>query len=273
MKTLLIPVDFSEVSYTAAQYAVDLAGYLRARKLIFYHSYAHRPPDGYAEYHETTCRHLEKMQGKLRIPETLADAAFELTADDLPVREGVEAIVRKHAVSLIVMGIAGLSDIENTLVGRNTMAVAESGAAPLLIVPRDHMFRPIRRVVYATDLKNVVYVTPTASMLRLVGQLDAETHIVHADPATGGQTPDKVKAKDEILKLLAPLDPLFAVIAEPTDLAEGILNYVKENAIDLILMASRDYGFFERLFHSSVSKKLLNIADVPVVLLKNKPVS
>ncbi|MBK1439340.1 universal stress protein [Parapedobacter sp. ISTM3] len=274
MKTFLIPVDFSDVAYTAAQYAVDMATYLHASKLIFYHSYAHRPSDGYGEhatYEQATLRHLEKMTAKLYIPAALPKDQFVFIADDKPVKAGVEAIVAEHAVSLIVMGIAGLSDIENTLIGRNTMDVAKSGAAPLLIVPRNHVFKPIRKVVYATDLKDVEYITPAASIIRLAGQLGAETHIVHVDPATQGQTPEKILGKQQVLRMLEPLNPGFEVISEPKDKADGIFDYVKRHHIDLILMASRNHGFFEKLFHGSVSKKLLNIAEVPVVLLKNKP--
>jgi len=279
MKNFLIPVDFSDVSYTTAQYAVDMAAHLHAEKIIFYHSYAHRPLDGLASddehtgYQQSTLRHLKKMVSKLHIPATLPTERLILLADDEQVKAGVESIVSAYAISLIVMGIAGLSDIENTLIGRNTMAVAESGAAPLLIVPRDHRFRPVNKVVYATDLKHVEQITPVTSILRLVSQLEAETHIVHVDPATQGQTPEKIKGKQDILKILAALDPVLEVVSEPVNKAEGIFDYVKQHGIDLILMASRNYGFFERLFHSSVSKRLLNIADVPVVLLKNKPVA
>ncbi len=276
MKTFLIPVDFSDVSYIAAQYAVDMAAHLQVQQVVFYHSYAHRPPDGYDEhtgYQSSTLKHLEKMAAKLRVPVSLPSDRFVFLANDKPVKAGVDAIVAAYTVSLIVMGIAGLSDIENTLIGRNTMAVAESGPAPLLIVPRDHVFKPVRKVVYATDLKNVAYITPAESIIRLAGQLEAETHVVHVDPATQGQTPDKIQGKQEVLEMLASLHPLFEVVSEATDKAEGIFDYVKKHRIDLILMASRNYGFFERLFHSSVSKKLLNIADVPVVLLKNKPMA
>jgi len=276
MKNFLIPVDFSDVSYTAAQYAVDMAAHLHATQVVFYHSYAHRPADGYDEhmgYQQITLRHLEKMVSKLHIPAPLSLEQFIFLADDQPVKSGVETIVTQYAISLIVMGIAGLSDIENTLIGRNTMAVAESGVAPLLIVPRNHLFKPVNKVVYATDLKNVEHVTPAASIIRLASQLEAETHIVHVDPATHGQTPEKILGKQEILKMLESLHPVFEVVSELVDKAEGIFDYVKKHHIDLILMASRNYGFFEKLFHSSVSKKLLNIVDVPVVLLKNRPVA
>ncbi|MGV3760875.1 universal stress protein [Parapedobacter sp.] len=275
MKIFLVPVDFSDVSYTAAQYAIDMAGHLRARNVIFYHSYANRPADGFEEregYRLSTLRHLEKMAAKLRVPATLSEDGFVFLSDDKPVGLGVKAIVDQYAVSLIVMGIAGLSDIENTLIGHNTLAVAEAGVAPLLIVPRDCRFKPIHYVVYATDLRDVQRITPVKSILQLISRLAASLHVVHVDPATRGQTPGKLKSKNELIGMLSVVDPVFEVVGEARDKADGIFEYVKANQIDLILMASRNYGFFERLFHSSVSKKLLNIADVPVVLLKNNAV-
>lgn len=207
---------------------------------------------------------------RLRIPSTVSTNGFIFLTDDKPVHEGVDAIIKQYAVSLTAMGIAGLSDIENTLIGHHTMAVARSGTAPLLIVPRDHGFKPVRNMVYATDLKDVEQVTPTESIVRFTRQLAAALHVVHVDLATYGQTPDKIRGKEKLLGMLKEIDPLFEVVGNARDKADGIFDYVKANEIDLILIASRNYGFFERLFHSSVSKKLLNIADVPIVLLKNK---
>ncbi len=272
MKTFLVPVDFSDVSYTAAQYAVDMAGHVLARTVIFYHSYAHRPGNGIDKetgYQHSTLRHLEKMAAKLRLPPSLSPDGFVFLSDDKPVETGVVAIVAQYDVSLIVMGIAGLSDIENTLIGQNTMAVGKSGVAPLVIVPRDHGFKPIKHLVYATDLRDVRRITPVESIILLTSRLAASLHIVHVDLATQGQTPDKIRSKDALLSMLESVDPTFAVVGEARDKADGIFEYVKANQIDLVLMASRDYSFLEKLFRSSVSKKLLNIADVPVVLLKN----
>ncbi len=278
MKTFLVPVDFSDVSYTAAQYALDLAAHLKALKVIFYHSYSTTPitaadGDGGNPYYDATIKHLKRMLDKLRLPETIQPEQVTLLADNQQVKTGVESIVKEYSVSIIVMGIAGLSDIENTLIGRNTLAVAESGAAPLLIVPRNHLFQPVKKVVYATDLKDVEQYTPVDSIKRIASQLHAETYIVNVDYASQHQSPETLLGQKQVLRLLGELNPTFDVINDHKDKAYGIFDYVKKHDIDLILMASRNYGFFERLFHNSVSKKLLNIADVPVVLLKNKPVA
>ncbi|WP_257669600.1 universal stress protein [Parapedobacter tibetensis] len=279
MKTLLIPIDFSDVSYTAAQYGLDLADHLNALKVIFYHSYVTTPvalsnsEQSENLYYDAAIKHLEKMTDRLRIPKAISRDKIILLANNHPVKTGVEAIVNQHNVSLIVMGIAGLSDIENTLIGRNTLAVAASGVAPLLIVPRNHVFQTVKKVVYATDLRDIETSTPVDSIKRIAGQLDAETYIVHVDYESQHQSPETLLCQKQLTRLLGELNPVFDMVNEHKDKAYGIFDYVKKHDIDLILMASRNYGFFERLFHNSVSKKLLNIADVPVVLLKNKPVA
>lgn len=277
MKTFLVPVDFSDVSYTTAQYAFDLAAYLNAKKIIIYHSYRDTPKsrkeiiEGNDLYHRAATTHIGRMLEKLSIPAAVSSDKIVVLADDKSVKDGIESIVEEYNVSLIIMGIAGLSDIENTLIGRNTIGVAESSPAPLLIVPRHHTFKPVKKVVYATDLREVEATTPVDSIKRLAGQLNAETHIIHVDYAAQHRSPETVLYQKQLLRYLRDLNPTFEVVQQHKDKAYGIFDYVKYHDIDLILMASRNYGFFESIFHNSVSKKLLNIADVPVVLLKKKP--
>ncbi|WP_353181622.1 universal stress protein [Parapedobacter lycopersici] len=275
MNTFLVPVDFSDVSYNAAQYAVDMAGELKALRLIFYHSYKDAPVDGTRSeqgrnpYHEVAMKHLEAMVSKLHRINDMRDRIL-LLADDQSVKAGVEAIVNIHQVSIIIMGIAGLSDIENTLIGRHTLAVAESGIAPLLIVPRDHLLRSIKKVAYATDLVDVETETPINSIVQLVSPFRAEMHILHVDYALKRQSPATLLGQKQLMRYLDELTPVFETISTHKDTATGIFDYVKKQHIDLVLIASKKSGILRRLFHSSVRKKLLNITDVPVVLLKKK---
>lgn len=273
MKTFLIPVDFSDVSYTAAQYAVDMAGELNAQKVIFYHSYKDTPiadtrsKQSANPYHDAAIKHLETMVSKLHRMNALKNRIL-LVADNQSVKSGVEVLVNVHQVSLVVMGIAGLSDIENTLIGRNTMAVAESGVAPLLIVPRDHLLKSIKKVVYATDLKDVETATPINSIIQLVSPFRAEMHIVHVDYRHRKQSPATLLGQKQLLRYFQDFDPIFETLETHPDIATSIVNYAKEQHVDLILIASKNYTFLTRLFHASVRKKLLNMSDVPIVLLK-----
>ena len=277
MKTILIPVDFSDVSYTAAKYAVDFALEFHIGKLIFYNSYRLHAVDADLAakddetniYREASLKHLKDMYERV-VSGTDPSFSIHFHADNKPVKDGVKALVEDQDVSLIVMGIAGQSDIENTLIGENTMAVAASGVAPLLIVPRETVFEPVNRIAYATDLRDVEEVTPVSSISKFCRTMGAELHVVHADYHGKHHSPSTSLNQQLLAQYFAELQPKFHYIEEHKDDAQGIYDYVKRSDIGLIIMASRNYGFFERLFHSSLSKKLLNMADVPVVLAKNK---
>lgn len=277
MKTFLIPIDFSDVSYTAAQYGLDIAGFLDAQQVVFYHSYRDTPRElqdtatGEDPYRRAAIQHIERMVQKLNVPANIGRGRMVFEADERNVDDGIEHLVAQYSISLIVMGIAGMSDTDNTLIGQHTLSVASAAPAPLLIVPRNHRFLPVKKIVYATDLREVETTTPVDGIIRVAQQLEAETHVIHVDYGAQHQTPESTLYQKQLLRFLKDLNPIFEIVQQHKDKAYGIFDYVKQHDIDLILMASRNYGFFERIFHNSVSKKLLNIADVPIVLLKNRP--
>src|SRR5690606_10185380 len=148
--------------------------------------------------------------------------------DNQSVKSGVEAIVNVHQVSIVIMGIAGLSDIENTLIGRNTLAVAESGVAPLLIVPRDHQLKSIKKIIYATDLKDGETATPINSITQLISPFHAEMHIIHVDYRRKNQSPATLLGEKQLLRYFQEFDPIFETLEEHRDPAAGIYAYVKE---------------------------------------------
>ena len=274
MKRFLIPVDFSDVSRTAAQYGLDMAGDLDVQQIVFYHSYRETPrhiaETETASIRQAAIQRLERMVAQLRIPANIAWGTITFEADDRVVGDGIERLASHHSISMIVMGISGLSDTDSMLIGQHTLSVAAAAPAPLLIVPRFHRFSPVKKVVYPTDLREVETTTPVDGITRLAQQLRAETHIIHVDYGAHRQTPESEAAQQHLLGVLAGLNPVFEILRQHKDKAYGIFDYVNQHEIGLILMASRNYGFFERILHNSVSKRLLNIADVPVVLLKNR---
>lgn len=273
MIAFLIPVDFSDVSYTTAQYGLDMASYVQARQIVFYHSYREMPrdpSDGESPVRQEVLLRLAHLVQNLHVPAQIDQSMLVFEADDRYLDDGIERLVGQYSISMIVMGISGISDADNPVIGHHTLSVASAAPAPLLIVPCGHRFAPVRKIVYATDLREVETTTPVVGIMQLARQLGAQTHVIHVDYGTHRQTAESEAAQNLLLHLLADLNPTFEVVRQHKDKAYGIFDYVDRHKIDLILMASRNYGFFERIFHNSVSKKLLSIAEVPVLLLKNR---
>lgn len=68
----------------------------------------------------------------------------------------------------------------------------------------------------------------------------------------------------------------FPGVAVKSEIQEGnaaqmIINYVKKNAMDLIVIATHGYSGMKKLMFGSVALHVLHDADVPVLLIRPKP--
>jgi nucleotide-binding universal stress UspA family protein len=67
-------------------------------------------------------------------------------------------------------------------------------------------------------------------------------------------------------EILAPLKPQYHLITgENAD--EGIISFVEDNNIDLLITLPKSRGLLEKLAHRSVSKQLILHSDVPVMTM------
>lgn len=276
MKSVLIPVDFSEISFTAARYTAGLVSQLHSHTIILYHSFAEALLDtGFVntdEQEQEGCmERLEFMKKRLeaKVP---TNVNIELLCDKKTVMKGIVSILKKHSISFIVMGVSGLNhlDRDDKAVGRHTREILSIKEVPLLVVPRFVQFHPVKKIVFSTDLKHVGVNFPIVDIRKVVEQLDAGLQVVYVDLPTNKLDTKQQENAIAILKTnLEGIDYSFQIIEAEEAVSRGLLDFVQHNQSDLIVLASKDYNFFSRLFHNSVSKQVLSEAQVPVFIARN----
>jgi hypothetical protein len=52
------------------------------------------------------------------------------------------------------------------------------------------------------------------------------------------------------------------------DIYEGIMAFINQNTPDIVVMIPRDKNFIEKIFKSSVTRKMTYEANVPLLILK-----
>lgn len=275
MKSVLIPVDFSEISFTAARYAAGLVSQLNSKTIILYHSFAEGLQDtGYinseSQEEENALTRLRFMQEKLQkiVPDTVR---FELFCNSKSVKKGILTIMKEMDVSFIVMGASGLNNLDRDehALGLNTREIMSIFEVPLLVVPRYAQFQPIGNVVFSTDLKGIEKSFPIINIKKIIEQLKAKLQVIYVELPQYPIGPEqREKATEAIQTLLGGIAYTFHIVEEDDNISQGILGYVYEHNLDLIVLASRDYSFFKRLFHNSVSQEVLRTAKVPVFLAR-----
>ncbi len=149
MKTILAPVDFSDVSDPVVSAAAALAKAVKARLVLLT---VVQPPVFTAEYtalmdniaeitalgEKSAAKHLEKLQARLaRDGVTVETVQFS----GAPVVHIVEQ-AEKYDADYIVMGSHGHTAIYDLLVGSTTHGVLKRAKCPVVIVPpKDHVQR------------------------------------------------------------------------------------------------------------------------------------
>ena len=140
MKTILVPIDFSDVSGKVVNTAAALAGAFGSR-VILVHVVEPEPQFvGYDPGPISVCmtvagdlqadqRRLESFKEKFGAGEALA----LLIQGSIP--DEILSLVREHAAELIVMGSHGHGALYHLLAGSVTTAILKEAPCPVLIVP------------------------------------------------------------------------------------------------------------------------------------------
>jgi len=275
MKKILVPTDLSSVAGNAYRYAVQLAKELGSHidTLHVYHTMAdvHTPLMLIRPYEHTGAYPRAYMKSFVEKATTGLDA--ELVASvpvDYELEMGFPATginYRSENYDLIVMGKKGENNLSEKLFGGVATTVAASSKCPVLLVPEVAEYRDIKRILYAYNEESLE-AAPIDTVMNLAEKLTAQVHFVHVDEdknkASKGQEPlfEQVFSGDAQPAVLIEM-----VTLEDKSMEHAIDRYVKENAIDLVVMYSHRKNIFERLFLQSHTRNLGYQTEIPLLVL------
>lgn len=275
MKTIIVPTDFSETSYNAARYALGLARQMNTARIVLYHAYelivpipdvpSSVPMVNPDELRSASMEGLDKMKRELEplLPENTILAS---RAENHLLPANIDQVARQEQADLIVMGITGGSQLEEILVGSNTIDVVKHTTCPVIIVPASVRFRPIRKVVFACDFRKVVETTPVQPLKKLLNVFKPELHVLNIDHESKHFTSDTPYETLMLDTLLEGYDPQFHFI-DHTNVVQGIMNFAEKQEADLILIIPKKHGLFEHIFKRSRTTQLAFHTHIPLLAI------
>jgi nucleotide-binding universal stress UspA family protein len=138
MNTVIVPVDFSDISLNAARYAVKLLTGHPEVQIILYHAY----DNPYAE--ENALENLGKFKEELL---QNREANITVLAEHGDFLTELEKLARHRQADLIVMGITGKSSLAQVFMGSNALKMAENKFCPVMIIPSNAVYSEIKNVL------------------------------------------------------------------------------------------------------------------------------
>lgn len=142
IKKILVPLDGSDYSLSAAGYAINLAA-MTGAKVVCIHAVATLPYmehksgiDILTPYLEEAGRHAERWYSQVN--EMASEKGIQVESETLfnvaSVADTIVQYAREHGIDLIVMGTKGRTGLKKRLLGSVASGVASHAGCPVLVV-------------------------------------------------------------------------------------------------------------------------------------------
>ncbi len=270
MKTILVPTDYSPVADNAVDYAAHLAETEGARVVLF-HVFRFAiptqdtimPVNTYAEMENYERIRLDKYRKRM---EKVFNGKVRFQSVYTPGLASDEIIdwCQDHKPDLVVMGISGGKGFKEFFAGSNALRVAKGCETDILIVPAEAKFQPIKKISLATDLENIDVETVSATLKYYCDLFHARAEIINVQEQYSMATEER---EENIQKLHAGLGETkhSVKLRHSPDVASEIENHIHYHKSQWLAVVHKDYNFFQRLFHRSVTKQLAFHLNIPVL--------
>ena len=287
VRRILVPVDFSESSLNACNFALGMAHKLKAEIKLFYAFFnpvvSSEPYlEGYA-YQEnltTVINNLEK-EAKLQMKSLkkqlktyLEKEAFANVKISFELQQGMPEDQILHYSStykpgVIVMGTKGRAQGTANLIGSVTKKIIQKANVPVFVIPKQSIFMGINyinKVLYATDFDESDFKT-LRKLMTLIRPFGMKINCVHI--ASDEDNPlDQAKMESLKAHFQNEFDEynLTCDIMYHKDVFQGLEDYIDEKDIDMIALTTHKRGIIEKLFNPSLARRMLFHTNIPLLV-------
>jgi len=271
MKTIIIPTDFSPAATNAVNYGVDMALAVNASVLLL-HVYnipialgdvpvALLSVDELKKAAEDNVGRLAKdlehiTSGKLKIN---TETRLGNVIDEL------EDVCKKVHPFAVVMGTTGISAVERTLFGSNTLTAIKHLTCPVICVPKGTEYgQGIRKIGLACDFREVVETTPVSEIKDFVKEFHAQLFVLNVDYDNKQFHAGTPQQSALLHTALEEVRPEYHFITRK-DIEDGINEFAETHNLDLVIAIPKKHKLLEGLFKKSSTKQLVFESRVPVM--------
>lgn len=275
MKSILVPIDFSDQAKYAAKVAASIAREVDA-KLVLLHMLEIPTgvvdPASFGTSNNTPSALLFLDRARQKFATFSSEPFFHGLEIEESVHfhkafDGIIAESKEKEVDLIVMGSKGTSGLEEMLVGSNTEKVVRNSEIPVLVVKKEIENFKVENIVFASNF-NIKNKVTFQSILNFTKVFDAKIHLLKINTIHNFETTKQ--SSDAIRDFINGYDlgDYSLNIYNDVTVEKGILNFSKLIDADLIVLNTHGRRGLMHLFNGSIGEDLANHANLPVVTFK-----
>ncbi len=282
MKTLLVPVDFTNASGNAVDFACKWAKkYLYERIILlrsFYSSmyenmimsadfsnvnqeYLNRKRFNEKEILNELCKEVDAKTGeKIRV---------QTAVSELPLVRSILELIKDEKPEMILLGGDSQNSTNEAFVAGNVIQIARISPVRVLIVPEGYHYKPVEKALVPVDFKTVNSLNKINRLRSSPTWHDVEILVLNVDAAQRNLNPDETfkEVENNLHNYLKNFKHEIYYEADK-NVINGILHFKKLNEVQLMIALPGVHSFLYSLTHKSVSEALYRKCPLPVMILK-----
>ena len=293
IKNILIPVDFSEYSRYACELGFNYANDIGAQIDILHAFYTFQIPISpipldFGE-HSPIIKEEEFVLIQKKEQEELDKFAIligeKISTGQWPnvhyrcfLKNGLpeEEIINysnKTKPEMVIMGTRGKSRKDADLIGSVTAEVIEKVKVPLLAIPENTPLRnlsQVKKVAFGTSFEEKD-LGAFDNLFRLLKPYPIEYYLFHITKQSNVWNEIKLAGIKDYFQQQYPSIPIHYRIINSEDLESNVEKFIRDEAIDIISLATYKRSFFARIFSPGIARKMLFHTDTPLLALYSLP--
>lgn len=283
MKQILVPTDFSTCANNAVDFAVQSAKVLPAEVTLF-HAFEVKG-NVYTDYmgvnKEFNQALLDDVHSKLaelkKIIEETEGVVVNTYVAVTPLVDAIMATVEEKGIDWVVMGTLGATGLKEKLWGGKTAALIGKTKVPVMVIPYEYEWKKPEKFLLASNQFEkepaiLDYLFEMADLYMAQVQVAVFTDEDDDKAVAFLEHTRKTPQYEKLLKEQYKEQTLTVTHLYGMEFEETLQKHIKENEIDIAAMITyqKEKGFWDRLFHPSMTKRMSYHTKIPLLAIPTK---
>ena len=273
IKNVLVPIDFSENSFKALEYAIEIAKKTNATVHIV-HAYRLIKPEN-PEYHSEGATLKKELESSLNLK--FRDVEFEYLVShpieyELILEVGfavdvIQNMIVDKKIDMVVMGARGKRKQEE-IFGSTTWSVIKSTSCPVLAVPREANLKSIKNIILANENQNFDDTASFDVVKEIAHSFHTDLVILRcqSDKEISGQK----EASEDLNKNLFEDLKVDSLFCSHKKFVKEIKKQLDQANSDLLVFMPRQNVFLESYFRRGNLRDIVIDTKIPLLMI-HKP--
>jgi|GEM_PF-1138229 len=281
MKALLVATDFSESADQAADYACKFAGQLGTNVQLIHASSIDTDSPLQAiwpiEDQDTTISRndalLETFSQRLHdsvIASSGPDAyvpAIRIRSAAGEVSDLIRETVQLENIAMVILGLSGNGDLKRLIHGSCSRDSIDFAEYPLLLIPQNAKFVPVKKIAFATDL-SISDMEIIQLLALLAAKLNAELLIVHViSKREDLELTHRIDTFMKELKSRVNHNQMYYKNVYQSNLEEGLNWLYDHGGTNIVAVIHRKNSSKSNILHSSYAQKMARHTHLPLIVI------